>query len=258
MCRWLSYVGKSVFMDELLYQPDHSLVSQSKDATKAVTTVNADGFGLSWYGEKASPATYHEILPAWSDKNLKSIAEHTRSHCFLAHVRASTGATTSRENCHPFTWSKWSFMHNGQIPSFDRLRMGLEQHLDENWYLLRRGTTDSELLFLLLLQNGLDQNPQQAIYRTLEMVEQAISLKDIDEPFKACIALSDGKNILGVRYSSDGKPPTLFYKKKSGAVVMASEPYDESRAGWKNVPPQSLVEITDGSVSVTPLSVSDS
>ncbi|RXJ74235.1 class II glutamine amidotransferase [Veronia nyctiphanis] len=254
MCRWMSYIGKSVFLDELLYQPAHSLVSQSKDAVKAVTTVNADGFGLAWYGEKATPATYHEILPAWADKNLKSIAEHTRSACFLGHVRASTGATTSRENCHPFTWSKWSFMHNGQIPHFDTLRMGLERQLKEEWYLLRRGTTDSELLFLLLLQNGLDANPRQAMVETLSIVEQAMASKNIDEPFKACIALSNGNKIFGVRYSSDSKPPTLFYKTTPDAVVMASEPFDENRSGWRSVSPQSFLEISESDVKVTALS----
>lgn len=139
MCRWLAYQGRPCYLDELLHQPDHSLVMQSMDATKAVTAVNADGFGVAWYGEKTTPALYREVLPAWSDANLKSLAKHTQSHRFMAHVRASTGTNTSRENCHPFNVENWLFMHNGQIPEFEQTRFALERMLDEPYYCAQRG-----------------------------------------------------------------------------------------------------------------------
>jgi predicted glutamine amidotransferase len=62
-------------------------------------------------------------------------------------VRASTGGATSRMNCHPFTAGRWSFMHNGQIGGFERIRRPLENSLSDAGFAQREGTTDSELFF---------------------------------------------------------------------------------------------------------------
>ncbi len=42
MCRWLAYQGEPIYLDKLVYEPEHSLVHQSLEARKAVTRVNAD------------------------------------------------------------------------------------------------------------------------------------------------------------------------------------------------------------------------
>ena len=70
-------------------------------------------------------------LPAWNDANLKSLSHQIRSSLFLAHVRASTGTATARQNCHPFSNEQWMFMHNGQIGGYDRLRRTLESMIDD-------------------------------------------------------------------------------------------------------------------------------
>ncbi|ELI0347692.1 TPA: class II glutamine amidotransferase, partial [Vibrio vulnificus] len=41
MCRWLAYQGEPIYLDKLVYEPEHSLVHQSLEARKAVTRVNA-------------------------------------------------------------------------------------------------------------------------------------------------------------------------------------------------------------------------
>ena len=68
------------------------------------------------------PGLFRDVLPAWSDPNLKSLTAQVQSHLFLAHVRASTGTATSRNNCHPFVHGRWSFMHNGQVGGYDAFR----------------------------------------------------------------------------------------------------------------------------------------
>ncbi len=255
MCRWLAYQGRPCYLDELLHQPDHSLVMQSMDATKAVTAVNADGFGVAWYGEKTTPALYREVLPAWSDANLKSLAKHTQSHRFMAHVRASTGTNTSRENCHPFNVENWLFMHNGQIPEFEQTRFALERMLDEPYYLRRRGGTDSELIFLLLLQCGLVESPENALRKVISLVEAEMRVKEVDSPFKASLCISNGNQFWGLRYASSGAPPTMFYKHLDAGVVLASEPYETDRSEWVSVPEQSFVVLDGESVNITPFSI---
>ncbi|KXF82005.1 class II glutamine amidotransferase [Enterovibrio coralii] len=257
MCRWLAYQGKPCFLEEMLLQPNHSLVLQSMEATKAVTAVNADGFGAAWYGEKTSPALYREVLPAWSDANLRSIAEHTKSHRFMAHVRASTGTNTSRENCHPFNVENWLFMHNGQIPEFESVRFNLERQLEERFYLKRTGTTDSELIFLLLLQYGLETNPRYALKRVFSDIEAEIRARGVNDPFKASLCISNGLQFWGLRYASYGPPPTMFYKQVDSGVVLASEPYEMEREGWQAIPSQSLVELVGESVEITRFSLEE-
>jgi len=126
MCRWLTYCGDPIYLDKVLFEPRNSLISQSLRARHSHVTTNGDGFGIGWYGERPTPGVYRDILPAWNDQNLKSLAHQIRSGLFLAHVRASTGTATSRANCHPFAHGKWLFMHNGQIGGYERIRRRLE------------------------------------------------------------------------------------------------------------------------------------
>ncbi|WP_159652851.1 class II glutamine amidotransferase [Vibrio atypicus] len=242
MCRWLAYQGEPIYIDELVYEPEHSLVHQSIEARKAVTRVNADGFGLGWYTERDTPGQFHEVLPAWGDENLRSLAHHIRSHRFMAHVRSSTGTQVSRSNCHPFVIENWMFLHNGQIGEFEKVRFELERQLPESLYLQRRGTTDSELIFLLAMANGLKDDPVTALNKTICLIVSSLKAKEIEDPFKASICVSDGKAFWVVRYSSDSEPPTIFIKQDKQRTVLASEPL-ESCPEWKKVPPQSITEI---------------
>jgi glutamine amidotransferase len=111
MCRWAAYIGAPIFLEEIVSRPGHSLIHQSHCATECKTAINADGFGIAWYGERPEPGLYRDVLPAWSDPNLRSLTAQVKSRLFLAHVRASTGTATSRNNCHPFAVGRWSFMH---------------------------------------------------------------------------------------------------------------------------------------------------
>lgn len=242
MCRWLAYQGEPIYLDELVYQPEHSLVHQSLEARKAVTRVNADGFGLGWYTERKTPGQFHEVLPAWGDENLRSLAHHIRSHRFMAHVRSSTGTQVSRSNCHPFIYENWMFLHNGQIGGFDQVKYPLQLLLSEPLFLKLMGTTDSELIFLLMLQNGLVDNPIEAIRKTLETIRIEMEKKQIGDPLKASICISDGQYFWVVRYSSNQDAPTVFIKQDGANIVLASEPLEQS-SEWKSVTPQSILQI---------------
>ncbi len=157
MCRLAAYAGPQIALEKIVIAPPHSLVEQSQSANEAKLAVNGDGFGIAWYGDDDRPGQYRDILPAWSNSNLPSICRMIKSHLFMAHVRASTTGGTSWTNCHPFVHNAWSFMHNGQVSDFGRIRRSLGSQLPDNLYELRKGTTDPELLFLLLLNNGLEK-----------------------------------------------------------------------------------------------------
>ena len=184
MCRWLTYFGDPIYLEELIYEPDHSLVAQSRHAEKAKVPTNGDGFGIGWYQDRAFPGVYREVLPAWNDRNLRSLAHQIKAKLFFAHVRASTGTETIRPNCHPFSHGRWLFMHNGQIGGYARVRRRLEALIPDRYYEHRRGTTDSELIFMLLLANELDRDPVEAIGRMIEQVETAMAAEGITAPLR--------------------------------------------------------------------------
>ncbi len=271
MCRWLAYSGMPMSVDTLLFQPHNSLIRQSLSAQRSIVPTNGDGFGLGWYADLPHPGLFKDTMPAWNDANLHSLAEQIRSSLFFAHVRASTGTATTRLNCHPFRYGRLLFMHNGKIGGYSLVRRELEQKLRPEYYLNREGSTDSELFFYLLLGNGFARDPKAAFQRTVADVLTAMENEGIDEPFRMAAAIADGRRILALRWSSDGKSPSMFYGTGSdvwieqgdvrfidgrGCSLVLSEPLDEVNDHWREVGENSFVVVENDAVEVTPFSPS--
>lgn len=254
MCRWAAYAGPPIFMEDMILSPAHSLIDQSQHASEAKTAINGDGFGLAWYGERNIPGLYRDVLPAWADTNLHSLAKQIRSGLFLAHVRAATGGGTNRDNCHPFTYENWSFMHNGQIGNFDLLRRSLEFRLSDSVYAMRQGSTDSELMFLLAVEFGLTDDPVLAFEKMLEFVISEAASRDLNTIIRFTACYSDGHALHAIRFSTDNRPPSLYYASCASdqSICLVSEPFDHPDRNWTAVPANSCVKIADGKLIVTP------
>jgi glutamine amidotransferase len=251
MCRWIAYRGRPIFLETLLFEPENSLISQSLRCRKADVATNGDGFGIGWYGERDTPGIYRETLPAWNDRNLRSLAHHISSPLFFGHVRASTGTATARINCHPFQHEKWLFMHNGQIGGYERVRRRLDQLLPDDLYALRQGTTDSEFFFYLLFANGLERDPVAALATSVAQVEDVLRANAVDEPFRLTAALTDGARIFAIRYASDSKPPSLYWCGRGDRLMIVSEPLDAEAHQWNDVPAGHVL-IADTEVRTAP------
>ncbi|UFW66967.1 MULTISPECIES: class II glutamine amidotransferase [Rhizobium] len=245
MCRFLSWIGAPRFLDDFVLKADQSLVTLSRSALVGKTSLNADGFGLAWYSERETPCIYKDVYPAWSDANLMQIASHTKARVFLAHVRASTSTATSRNNCHPFSRGRWSFMHNGQLGGHLKLRQKLDGMIPLECYDQRYGATDSEAIFLVAAGLGLDQAPivamEQAVGRVQALAQEANHTPHMR--FAAC--WSDGLKVYAARYASDRFAPSLFYQIRDDGIVISSEPLDENVEGWIEVSPNTAIA-TDG------------
>ena len=159
MCRWLGYLGSPIEPRELLYDPERSLIEQSRRHAPDMAVPNGDGFGLGWYGRREVPAVFHSATPAWGDRNLHTLASEISSPLFLAHVRAATGTPVQETNCHPFAWGRWLFVHNGYIDGYEVLRRDLLLAVRPDLFPNIKGTTDSELMFHLALTFGLEDDP---------------------------------------------------------------------------------------------------
>ncbi|MCL5777270.1 class II glutamine amidotransferase [Limibaculum sp. FT325] len=254
MCRWAAYIGEPIFLEDIVSAPGRSLTVQSLAARECKSGTNGDGFGVAWYGERPEPGLFRDVLPAWSDPNLKSLAQQVRSGLFLAHVRASTGTATSRNNCHPFACGRWSFMHNGQMGGYDRLRRRIDMLIPDELYECRKGATDSEALFLLALAEGMEADPYGAMLRATARLEGLAREAGVAPFMRLTAAFSDGERLFAVRYASDDEAPTLYHRfsrsRRGRAVV--SEPLDADEGDWEAIPPGHFAEITAEGVRLRP------
>jgi glutamine amidotransferase len=267
MCRWLAYSGAPILLDEVLFKTDHSLIDQSLRSMDTANTTNGDGFGIGWYGKCDVPGVYKDIRPAWNDSNLHALAAQIESPMFLAHVRATTGSPVQMTNCHPFNHKNWLFVHNGLVNEYDRVRRDLTFAVAPELFPHIRGTTDSELMFLLALTFGLERDVYAGISRMAGLVEYTATQHDITDALQMTLGISDGESLFAARYSTVGKSRSLYYsasrnaamdiaphagKFSSDARAIVSEPLSTLASEWVPVPEASFLSITKSEISCRP------
>lgn len=124
MCRIIAYLGLPILLEDIIVTPKNSIVMQSLHARETNLHVNGDGFGVGWYAPdiSAAPALFTSISPAWNDQNLLHLTAKIKSPCFFAHVRSASTGGVNTNNCHPFIYENWMFMHNGEIANFQLVK----------------------------------------------------------------------------------------------------------------------------------------
>jgi len=276
MCRWLAYMGPEIYLEDLITKPARSLLVQSRFAREnyvenmpgmpdGAFPTNGDGFGVAWFGTRSSPGLYRDLRPAWSDRNLVDLAAQVRSRLFLAHLRAAYHGIVQRTNSHPFRYGNWVFQHNGEISGFETIKRSLQFAVAEELFCYIKGTTDSETAFFLALTFGLEDDPKAAMERMVGFVEHEQKRAGITRPFRLTCAFSDGNELYAIRYSTDGKPKTLYYNRvpadmddvlsadrdtpESGTILL-SEPIDDCPDNWLEVPPATFVSVKNSHVTI--------
>ena len=276
MCRFLCYSGPPVLLSDLLYRPGHSLILQSYKANERAEPLNGDGFGVGWYAPEvaSTPCVFTSVSPAWSNHNLRRLADHVRSPLFFAHVRAaSAGMEVSEANCHPFQYGRYLWMHNGEVASFARIKRRLRRSLPDRLYESLRGSTDSEHAFAVFLDRlGDTDSPRsprelaRALMETVARLEEWTAEAGAEAPSYYNFAVTDGASVVAVRYVSDPnlEPITLYYRvagepldrrgataAPDRAVILASERLSANKVGWRRVAPNHAVVVAaDRSVTV--------
>ena len=269
MCRWLAYSGTPIPLEELLVKRDRSLIDQSLHSRLGATTTNGDGFGVGWYEPGEGPRLYRSTHPAWNDRNLRELAAGISSPLFMAHIRASTGTAIQETNTHPFRYGNWLWMHNGLVREFPTVKRELVLAVDPSLYPSIEGTTDSEALFYLALTFGLEDDPIDAVERTVGFVEQTGRKHGVEHPIQMTIATSDGRSIWAFRYSSEGDSRSLWFSTRMDQLkamypeslleqlsdetrVVVSEPLGDLAGAWQEVPESSCGIVREGEDELRP------
>jgi len=291
-------------MATIIHGPKHSLIKQSygclerKQGHGLPNSLNADGFGLGWYdslGEEQTASTAHELhrladdipetyidrsepclytstLPLWSDINITRCFNRVSTNLLFGHVRAaSLGSPVTMNNCHPFMFGKYLFMHNGGIVGFSKVKREIINSLKEEVYQTIKGGTDSEHCFAMFLNELPDLHKQlsrrelrEAMMRTVHKIEKM--MKGKCPAALLSFAVTNGSTIVVTRYSV-GTPmfaslyismgsrfeevsPRNFKmhdafkvsSSKAGAVIVSSEPLTTGGTDeWLEVPERSLL-----------------
>jgi predicted glutamine amidotransferase len=216
--------------------------------------VNGDGFGLGWYAEKPTAGLFKSIRPAWNNANLKSLAANVNSGLFIAHVRAATGTPIQETNSHPFQFNNWLLVHNGIIHHFSNLKKDIMDLIDGQYFGHILGSTDSELLFFLLLTNGLQRDQNSAIEKTINQIETLAKQHKIFPALRMTLGISDGNSLWCVRYSSRADSCSLFYPQlsqtKDKRVLVVSEPINDASIDWQPVDEDTIMHFdSDNKIS---------
>ncbi|MET1256568.1 class II glutamine amidotransferase [Aliikangiella maris] len=263
MCRFFSYLGNATLMLDAMYHAENSLVEQSKCAKKRRSPVNGDGFGIGWYPthDDPEPGCYVSTKPAWSDQNLLSLCSKIKTACYFAHVRdASVGMSVSSTNCHPFRMGSYLWMHNGELKQFYRIKRAVINELSDRAFLQIRGSTDSEFVFALFLdeiqfnyQASLEEL-QAALINTMQKIKRIEQACEVSESSFMNFVVSNGHCLISTRYSTNKsvQPPSLFYStaqmevgrsgqlflhqnEKNSSVIITSEPITDDKKFWHKV-----------------------
>ena len=287
MCRFLGYVGSDILLADLISRPENSLIRQSYHARERPEPLNGDGFGVGWYTPEITeePCVFTAINPAWSNRNLLNLIEHTKSRCFFAHIRAaSPGMRVSEVNCHPFQHGRFLWMHNGTIEGFDLIKRRLRHTLPDDIYRMIDGTTDSEHAFAVFLnlfgerlEKASASDLADGLVKTVWQLEGWAADAGITKPSIYNFAVTDGQNVATIRYVSDPtiEPISLYFSRRcknhcsheepeilsdccreEGGIIISSERLTEENGVWTRVAPNHVVTV-DGKLNVKVRLVTD-
>lgn len=151
MCRLFGF--RSVIPSQV----HRSLLAAEKSLGKQ-SNEHPDGWGVAYYVD-GSPHITRSPETALGDALFHRLSGVVSSETVLAHVRRATQGPKTVLNCHPFQYGRWTFAHNGDIPDFEKHRLGLTAEITP---MLRRfvlGDTDSEVVFFIFLSHLLAYGP---------------------------------------------------------------------------------------------------
>lgn len=155
-------------------------------------------------------------------------------------------------------------MHNGYVAELPAVKRDLVMAVDESLYSEIAGQADTEILFYLALTFGLQDDPPEAVARTIGLVEQVGRQKGVKYPFQGTIATTDGQRMWAFRYSSEGKSRSLFFtgsvptlrrlypdrqvlnEVSEDARLIVSEPIGDLPGAWHEVPESSYGVVGGG------------
>ncbi len=260
MCRLYGFsANEPTKVECTLVHAQNALMVQSRGDLAG--QANAQGWGIATY-EDHHLHVERQAWAAYQGQHFRQTAARIFSHQVLAHVRRATVGAPKIENTHPFVDGPWAFIHNGTVPSFDRLRPRLLALLPKERCKAIQGDTDSEHVFHYLRDLQV-RAPDRTLLDVLRYgLSQIVKWCGELAPTAGIglnLILTDGERMVGSRIGR-----TLYYVERDDvhdceicgfphvrhdpprqyrAVVVASEPI--SHENWREVPECSVYRASE-------------
>lgn len=158
--------------------------------------LHPDGWGVSYYIDDC-PHLIKSIETAVDDTLFEKVSGVVSSQTVLAHLRKTTIGENSILNTHPFQHGKWTFAHNGNIKNFEIHKEALKKLINEKYINYILGSTDSEIIFFILLSEIYIQSKKNTIN-----IDQNLIYASIKN------SISNITSIIGDHTINDSDPPS--------------------------------------------------
>ena len=239
MCRLLGWNGLRTPLGAPVLDAPHALARQALASREAPVTRHGDGNGLAWHARRGgSPVRLRSGRALWEDPRTVAACRAEAAPLALAHVRAATDGGAKAVNSHPFVDGRLAFVHVGAIAGMDAIRPRLLDALSARRRRSILGDTDSEVLFALLVEHGLERAPASAYAAVLRFLAEAQAAAGTERSVRLAALHTDGRSLFARRHATDGDPPPLYrsFSFLPGTGTVASEPLDDRRRGWSALP----------------------
>ncbi|KAK5134741.1 hypothetical protein LTR08_006116 [Meristemomyces frigidus] len=238
-----------------LHDADHMMTARN-------SLYNIDGLGVSWYttsnsdfergntGESSDgtpkeglrPAVYKTVQTPINDMNFRSICANTETRVCLAHIRAASSTPIVAVNNHPFLFGRHSFMHNGVVSDFTKIKRGVCERMSEVAYAGINGGTDSEhiaALYMTYLTAGDNSiasfEKEYPVEQMAEAMRKAVAtiitlqqkyLGPKAQPNSLNLCATDGVRLVAYRFRNHAteQPPSLYYSTVAGTTLNRKYP----------------------------------
>ncbi|AKF05160.1 class II glutamine amidotransferase [Sandaracinus amylolyticus] len=201
MCRLFGF--RSVIPSQMhrsLVAADNALGRQSER--------HPDGWGVAYYVDGA-PHVTRSPTHALGCALFQRVSGVVSSETVLAHVRKATQGGHTVLNCHPFQYGRWTFAHNGDVPTFARDREALLAEVSPRLRRFVLGETDSEVIFFMVLTR-------------LEALGPLSAQRDVDDVMAALAATMRDVDRIAQR-DADAKPNLLTVILTDGTTMVAHQ-----------------------------------
>jgi len=220
-----------------------------------------DGWGVAAYKDEGVAILEKDPADAFADPKYQPAVMKIKDAApalVLGHLRKASLGLVSIENTQPYTSGSYIFCHNGTLRDFEKLVLGPKYSAQ------RKGTTDSEIVFLFLLQTIEAKGDFTAGFMEGVAHLRAMNYTALN------ILMSNGRTLIALREGNDKNEDvkkhglcdsyyTLLQGKDAGGVpkIICSQPLDLPGIVWEEIPNHSALAMNVGNEDSVLLQVSD-
>jgi predicted glutamine amidotransferase len=157
MCRLLLSMNRYIDKETLInfFNQSNHIKNTPGLSNNFDSNFHLDGYGLAWIDSKYNLCIYKCANTYYEDINFTNIlTELTTTPFIIGHLRnkgKNSYANKNINNCHPFVYDNYIFVHNGFIKNFKLHKQKIHKLIHPKYIIKIQGETDTEYLFYYLL-----------------------------------------------------------------------------------------------------------